>query len=85
MTILRSQPNVSNSFLRIEEFTVDRKKLNWLTALACACGLVCAARNGAGAEQFAAKSSATQMNVPSWSPDGRELAFVSYQLVPKGL
>jgi Tol biopolymer transport system component len=22
------------------------------------------------------------MNVPSWSPDGRELAFVSYQLVP---
>jgi len=24
------------------------------------------------------------MNVPSWSPDGRQFAFVSYQLVPKG-
>lgn len=23
------------------------------------------------------------MNVPSWSPDGSQLAFVSYQLVPK--
>ena len=23
------------------------------------------------------------MNVPSWSPDGKQLAFVSYQLVPK--
>jgi TolB protein len=23
------------------------------------------------------------MNVPSWSPDGSRLAFVSYQLVPK--
>jgi Tol biopolymer transport system component len=23
------------------------------------------------------------MNVPSWSPDGRQFAFVSYQLVPK--
>jgi WD40-like Beta Propeller Repeat len=22
------------------------------------------------------------INVPSWSPDGRRLAFVSYQLVP---
>jgi Tol biopolymer transport system component len=22
------------------------------------------------------------INVPSWSPDGRQLAFVSYQLVP---
>jgi Tol biopolymer transport system component len=22
------------------------------------------------------------MNVPSWSPDGRRLAFVSYQLLP---
>ena len=25
------------------------------------------------------------MNVPSWSPDGKRFAFVSYQLVPKGL
>jgi hypothetical protein len=25
------------------------------------------------------------MNVPSWSPDGKQFAFVSYQLVPKGL
>jgi Tol biopolymer transport system component len=24
------------------------------------------------------------MNVPSWSPDGKQFAFVSYQLVPKG-
>jgi TolB protein len=24
------------------------------------------------------------MNVPSWSPDGRQFAFVSYQLVPSG-
>jgi Tol biopolymer transport system component len=23
------------------------------------------------------------MNVPSWSPDGKQFAFVSYQLVPK--
>jgi TolB protein len=23
------------------------------------------------------------MNVPSWSPDGKQVAFVSYQLVPK--
>jgi hypothetical protein len=23
------------------------------------------------------------MNVPSWSPDSKQLAFVSYQLVPK--
>jgi Tol biopolymer transport system component len=23
------------------------------------------------------------INVPSWSPDGSQLAFVSYQLVPK--
>jgi Tol biopolymer transport system component len=23
------------------------------------------------------------MNVPSWSPDGKQLAFVSYQLVPR--
>ena len=22
------------------------------------------------------------INVPSWSPDGRRLAFVSYQLIP---
>ena len=25
------------------------------------------------------------MNVPSWSPDGKQFAFVSYQLAPKGL
>jgi Tol biopolymer transport system component len=24
------------------------------------------------------------MNVPSWSPDGKQFAFVSYQLVPSG-
>jgi TolB protein len=24
------------------------------------------------------------INVPSWSPDSRQLAFVSFQLVPKG-
>jgi TolB protein len=24
------------------------------------------------------------MNVPSWSPDGKQFAFVSYQLVPTG-
>jgi len=23
------------------------------------------------------------MNVPSWSPDGKQFAFVSYQLAPK--
>jgi Tol biopolymer transport system component len=23
------------------------------------------------------------INVPSWSPDGKQFAFVSYQLVPK--
>jgi TolB protein len=23
------------------------------------------------------------INVPSWSPDGKQIAFVSYQLVPR--
>jgi Tol biopolymer transport system component len=36
----------------MEEFTVDRKKIVWLTALAGALALVCAARNGANVDQL---------------------------------
>src|SRR5260370_2980610 len=36
----------------MEEFTVDRKKIVWLTALAGAFALVCAARNGANVDQL---------------------------------
>src|SRR5258708_28288130 len=36
----------------MEEFTVDRKKIVWLPALAGVLALVYAARNGAGVDQF---------------------------------
>src|SRR5713226_2724121 len=36
----------------MEEFTVDRKKIVWLTALAGALALVCAARDGANVDQL---------------------------------
>src|SRR6202171_5362271 len=37
----------------MEDFTVDRKKIVWLTALAGVLALVCATRNSAKAEQTA--------------------------------
>src|SRR5258708_36176640 len=39
----------------MEEFTVDRKKIVWLTALAGAFALVCAARDGASEGQISTR------------------------------
>ena len=76
---MRSARTVSLARLRPENFTSKENKMSLKDANSASPNFK-NAKITVLAKLFGGQGT---INVPSWSPDGKQLAFVSYQLVPK--